>query len=101
MDKGAASDHPRPLPGQVTNAVGAAAPASAVRDGEVRAEALEPDSSRSGTSGQRAGREGRGAGHQSGGRYGRRERGPFYAALDLGTNNCRLLIAEPAGETFR
>ncbi|MGH6923836.1 MAG: Ppx/GppA phosphatase family protein [Propylenella sp.] len=32
---------------------------------------------------------------------GRRERGPFYAALDLGTNNCRLLIAEPAGDTFR
>ena len=25
----------------------------------------------------------------------RRERGPFYAALDLGTNNCRLLVAEP------
>jgi exopolyphosphatase/guanosine-5'-triphosphate,3'-diphosphate pyrophosphatase len=36
-----------------------------------------------------------------GGRGGRRGRGPFYAALDLGTNNCRLLIAEPAGETFR
>jgi exopolyphosphatase/guanosine-5'-triphosphate,3'-diphosphate pyrophosphatase len=32
---------------------------------------------------------------------GRRGRGPFYAALDLGTNNCRLLIAEPAGDTFR
>jgi exopolyphosphatase/guanosine-5'-triphosphate,3'-diphosphate pyrophosphatase len=24
-----------------------------------------------------------------------------YAALDLGTNNCRLLIARPAGESFR
>jgi exopolyphosphatase/guanosine-5'-triphosphate,3'-diphosphate pyrophosphatase len=33
--------------------------------------------------------------------HGRRERGPFYAALDLGTNNCRLLVAEPAGERFR
>ena len=33
--------------------------------------------------------------------WGRRERGPFYAALDLGTNNCRLLVAEPAGESFR
>jgi exopolyphosphatase/guanosine-5'-triphosphate,3'-diphosphate pyrophosphatase len=32
---------------------------------------------------------------------GPRERGPFYAALDLGTNNCRLLIAEPVGESFR
>ena len=24
-----------------------------------------------------------------------------YAALDLGTNNCRLLIASPAGDSFR
>ncbi|HEX9906649.1 MAG TPA: Ppx/GppA phosphatase family protein [Propylenella sp.] len=32
---------------------------------------------------------------------GYREHGPFYAALDLGTNNCRLLVAEPAGERFR
>src|ERR1700736_984304 len=24
-----------------------------------------------------------------------------YAALDLGTNNCRLLIASPAGDGFR
>lgn len=28
-------------------------------------------------------------------------KGPFYAALDLGTNNCRLLVAEPIGDTFR
>lgn len=28
-------------------------------------------------------------------------RGAAYAALDLGTNNCRLLIAAPAGESFR
>jgi len=42
------------------------------------------------------------AGYQGGRRrHGRREHGPFYAALDLGTNNCRLLIAEPAGESFR
>ena len=27
--------------------------------------------------------------------------GPLYAALDLGTNNCRLLIAKPAGTGFR
>lgn len=26
---------------------------------------------------------------------------PCYAALDLGTNNCRLLIAQPAGSSFR
>jgi exopolyphosphatase/guanosine-5'-triphosphate,3'-diphosphate pyrophosphatase len=28
-------------------------------------------------------------------------RGDVYAALDLGTNNCRLLVAEPAGGAFR
>src|ERR1700754_4465338 len=27
--------------------------------------------------------------------------GSVYAALDLGTNNCRLLIACPAGDSFR
>src|ERR1700744_6088032 len=27
--------------------------------------------------------------------------GPTFAALDLGTNNCRLLIAKPAAEGFR
>ena len=26
---------------------------------------------------------------------------PVYAALDLGTNNCRLLVARPTGESFR
>ncbi|HKO08224.1 MAG TPA: Ppx/GppA family phosphatase, partial [Alphaproteobacteria bacterium] len=37
----------------------------------------------------------------------RRRRGPFgarapvYSALDLGTNNCRLLIARRAGPSFR
>jgi exopolyphosphatase / guanosine-5'-triphosphate,3'-diphosphate pyrophosphatase len=29
------------------------------------------------------------------------DRYPTYAALDLGTNNCRLLVARPAGEGFR
>ena len=32
---------------------------------------------------------------------GRRSQPPAYAALDLGTNNCRLLVARPAGENFR
>ncbi|MGN6159723.1 MAG: Ppx/GppA phosphatase family protein [Devosia sp.] len=31
----------------------------------------------------------------------RRARGPVYAALDLGTNNCRLLIARPHDGSFR
>ncbi len=30
-----------------------------------------------------------------------RSRGPLYAALDLGTNNCRLLIARPHEQSFR
>jgi exopolyphosphatase/guanosine-5'-triphosphate,3'-diphosphate pyrophosphatase len=30
-----------------------------------------------------------------------REDAPYFAALDLGTNNCRLLIATPAGKGFR
>ena len=34
-------------------------------------------------------------------RTSRRSRGSTYAALDLGTNNCRLLVAEPAHWGFR
>ncbi len=37
---------------------------------------------------------------QDGGQ-GRAQAGPTYAALDLGTNNCRLLIARPTGDSFR
>ena len=57
---------------------------------------------------------GRGAGSDglpAGGRHGKRERRPprrrggrfdhIFAALDLGTNNCRLLIARPDGDSFR
>jgi exopolyphosphatase/guanosine-5'-triphosphate,3'-diphosphate pyrophosphatase len=32
---------------------------------------------------------------------GRSDGGMTYAALDLGTNNCRLLVARPAGDGFR
>lgn len=34
-------------------------------------------------------------------RGGRKQHGPLYAALDLGTNNCRLLIARPEARNFR
>ena len=36
-----------------------------------------------------------------GGPYGHGRNGHVYAALDLGTNNCRLLIARPARDGFR
>jgi exopolyphosphatase / guanosine-5'-triphosphate,3'-diphosphate pyrophosphatase len=100
MDEGTDPVEPGPLPGQVTDA--AELPArNAAPEGGVRVSASEL-SSRSDDDGPAD--AGRRAGYHSGnghGRSGRRGRGPFYAALDLGTNNCRLLIAEPAGETFR
>ncbi len=39
--------------------------------------------------------------HASGGSGYSRHGGATYAALDLGTNNCRLLVARPAHEGFR
>jgi exopolyphosphatase / guanosine-5'-triphosphate,3'-diphosphate pyrophosphatase len=39
--------------------------------------------------------------HNGGGERGSGHAGPTYAALDLGTNNCRLLIARPSGDSFR
>ena len=39
--------------------------------------------------------------HPPGNPHARRPRGPLYAALDLGTNNCRLLIARPHEQSFR
>ncbi len=39
--------------------------------------------------------------HPAGSFAPRRQRGPLYAALDLGTNNCRLLIARPHEQGFR
>jgi exopolyphosphatase / guanosine-5'-triphosphate,3'-diphosphate pyrophosphatase len=35
------------------------------------------------------------------GGWGQDSGGPTYAALDLGTNNCRLLVARPTGDGFR
>src|SRR5512143_3849088 len=38
---------------------------------------------------------------QANGRFGNDRGGATYAALDLGTNNCRLLVARPSGDSFR
>jgi exopolyphosphatase/guanosine-5'-triphosphate,3'-diphosphate pyrophosphatase len=38
---------------------------------------------------------------QGGAQDGTHHAGPTYAALDLGTNNCRLLVARPIGDSFR
>ncbi len=52
--------------------------------------------------GERVGALPPGAGHRTGHNSApRRHRGPLYAALDLGTNNCRLLIARPHEHGFR
>lgn len=34
-------------------------------------------------------------------RAGKKSSAPLYGAVDLGTNNCRLLIAQPSGNSFR
>src|SRR5262245_56746897 len=39
--------------------------------------------------------------HHDGAQVGVHQSGPTYAALDLGTNNCRLLVARPIGDSFR
>ena len=39
--------------------------------------------------------------HRDDWRRGGTEDGPAYAALDLGTNNCRLLVALPDASGFR
>jgi exopolyphosphatase / guanosine-5'-triphosphate,3'-diphosphate pyrophosphatase len=46
-------------------------------------------------------RDGTGRRHNNAQNAPRRPRGPVYAALDLGTNNCRLLIARPHDKSFR
>jgi exopolyphosphatase/guanosine-5'-triphosphate,3'-diphosphate pyrophosphatase len=42
-----------------------------------------------------------GAGGRRRGPPGSQKGRPLYAAVDLGTNNCRLLVAEPRGQSFR
>ncbi len=48
---------------------------------------------------EKTGGAGRGPGARASHR--RRHRRPFYGALDLGTNNCRLLVAHPTRQGFR
>ncbi|MGH6950311.1 MAG: Ppx/GppA phosphatase family protein [Vitreimonas sp.] len=43
-------------------------------------------------------KDGRTPASRSGARLGSRSHAPLYAALDLGTNNCRLLMAAPDGD---
>ncbi len=74
-----------------------ASPAAEVSESGGAPEAQAPPAA---TPGHKAGR------HDQHRRHGRRRSGrlgtgPFYAALDLGTNNCRLLVAEPRGDTFK
>src|SRR4051794_35307384 len=101
MDKGTDSGSPSSAPGQVTDPASAPLPARPAEEGGNRAPASPSVFDPSGQPESRAPGRGRRAGRDRSGRGTRRERGPFYAALDLGTNNCRLLIAEPAGEAFR
>jgi exopolyphosphatase/guanosine-5'-triphosphate,3'-diphosphate pyrophosphatase len=102
MVMGTDSAEPLSSPGLDTNAaeppVQAAAPEERVRawGSETSGDARRP-AERNGEGEER--RTGDYRGRRRG--NGRREHGPFYAALDLGTNNCRLLVAEPVGETFR
>lgn len=42
-----------------------------------------------------------GAGGRRRGPAGSQRGRPLYAAVDLGTNNCRMLVAEPRGQSFR
>ena len=59
---------------------------------------LDPAMNRAPNSEPRWGRRSPG-GREAG--FGNDRGGPTYAALDLGTNNCRLLVARPAGDGFR
>ncbi len=101
MDKGTDSANSGSLPGPVSDSAETFASANGSSIRGVRASASEPTAPAAlFTRGEGGSRR---AGDRFGrGRNGRRpERGPFYAALDLGTNNCRLLVAEPVRDGFR
>jgi len=103
MIEGTDAASPASLPGPAADGLEQApAPALAARADQADLPASTP-ADEPGPAGLRGGFGGRPAGNWRNrhGFNGRRERGPFYAALDLGTNNCRLLVAEPSGEGFR
>ena len=62
---------------------------------------LDPAIDRAPQTQPRWGRRSPGRENGSNGGNGHDRGGPTYAALDLGTNNCRLLVARPAGDGFR
>jgi len=75
-------------------------------DDEARATGLAPASGRYPTKGYQRGRRSpyrhpRHDGSQGSGADGQDVSGPTYAALDLGTNNCRLLVARATRDSFR
>ena len=104
MIEGTDTAQPVSAPGPATDGPidAHAAPEGAAAE-RMRQPAFVPDPGHTGSAGRQGGDDGRQAGHYDSrhGRSGRRERGPFYAALDLGTNNCRLLVAEPSPDGFR
>src|SRR4029079_11855830 len=71
-------------------------------DNEARATGLDPVPDRR-PQGPRRGRRSpyRHPRHDDGGQGGLDVSGPTYAALDLGTNNCRLLVAHATRDSFR
>jgi len=100
MDEGRGPAEPRPTPGRVADVEPPIrAPEGAEPFGGAHAVSAADEPRLAERNG---GDRGRRTGYGKGRRYGaRREHGPFYAALDLGTNNCRLLVAEPTGDSFR
>jgi exopolyphosphatase/guanosine-5'-triphosphate,3'-diphosphate pyrophosphatase len=101
MAMGTDSAEPLSAPGPVTE--DAEAPARVTAGEEAVRDEGSSSAERPGNLRPNGGGENRRTGNKRGRRrgYGRRENGPFYAALDLGTNNCRLLVAEPSGDAFR